>query len=151
LYVTTLAGEVKRVNSALVQMLGYPDPQAPLATHAQDLYVNLENREQWQMILLILTQLQSVVAYDGAPILTLDGEVLRVCAYRGPLPQAKALAHHFQLKDAQLDHEVVRYRRSVIIADVRDQTPMAGAFAQMAGDQLKTAYSYIRSWIWEVN
>jgi PAS domain-containing protein len=36
LYVTTPAGEVKRVNSALVQMLGYPDPQTLLATHARD-------------------------------------------------------------------------------------------------------------------
>jgi len=257
LYVTTPAGEVKRVNSALVQMLGYPDAQTLLATHVRDLYVDWENREQWQAILkregvvynfemrlrrydgriiwvrhsaqavkdgegwivgyagavediteqwedmvararaedearaaaqenerliatleqrvserthelatlleisqqvasrleldplldLILTQLQSVVAYNGASILMLEGEVLCVRAYRGPLPQAQALALQFHLKDAQPDDEVVRHRRFVIIPDVRDQTPMARAFAQTAGDQLETTYGYIRSWM----
>ncbi len=257
LYVTTPAGEVKRVNSALVKMLGYPDAQGLLATNARDLYVNLEDRTQWQTILkregvvynfemrlrrydgkiiwvrhsaravqdtegqiigyagavediteqwedmvararaeeearaaaqenerliatleqrvsehthelatlleisqqvasrleldplldLILTQLQSVVAYDGASILTLDGEVLSVRAYHGPLPQAEALAHHFHLEQAHPDHEVVRRRKPVIIPDVRGQTPMAHAFRQTTGDQLETTYGYIRSWM----
>jgi len=257
LYVSTPAGEVKRVNSALVQILGYPDAQTLLATHVRNLYVDLENREQWQAILqresvvynfemrlrrhdgriiwvrhsaqvvkdgegriagyagavedittqwedmvararaedearaaaqenerliatleqrvderthelatlleisqqvasrleldplldLILTRLQSVVAYDGASILMLEGEALCVRAYRGPLPQAQAQALQFYLKDAQPDYEVVRHRRFIIIPDVRGQTPMARAFAQTAGDQLETTYGYIRSWM----
>jgi PAS domain S-box-containing protein len=96
---------------------------------------------------LILTQLQSVVPYDGASILTLDGDVLRIRAYRGPISQAQALAHHFHLEQAHPDREVVRHRRPVIIPDVRGETPMARAFQQTTGGQLETTYGYIRSWM----
>lgn len=257
LYVSTPSGQVERVNAALVQMLGYPDAQTLLATNARGLYVNLEDRTQWETILrhegvvhdfemplrrydgkiiwvrhsaraikdagekiigyagavediteqwadmvararaeeqaraaaqenerliatleqrvrarthelatllkisqqvastleldplldLILTQLQSVVAYDGASILTLDGDVLRSRAYRGPIPQAEALAHHFHPEEAHPDREVVNSRKPVIISDVRGQTPMARAFQQTTGDELETTYGYIRSWM----
>lgn len=96
---------------------------------------------------LILTQLQSVVAYDGASIMTLDGEVLRVRAYRGPLPQADALALVFPLDQTHPDREVVRARKPVIIPDVRDDAPMARAFRQAAGDQFEAKFGYIRSWM----
>ncbi len=96
---------------------------------------------------LILTQLQSVVAYDGASIMTLDGEALHVRAYRGPIPQAQALARQFHLEEAPPDREAVRRRKPVIIPDVRGDTPMARAFRQTTGGQIETIYGYIRSWI----
>ena len=96
---------------------------------------------------LILTRLGSVVPYDGASILTLDGEVLHMRAYRGPIPQAEALAHHFHLAQAQPDREVVRRRKPVIIPDVRGRAPLARAFQQTTGDRLETTYGYIRSWM----
>ncbi len=257
LYLSTPDGQVEHVNTALVEILGYPNAEALLATNTQGLYLNPEDRAHWQMILdqegvvrdhemplrrydgkriwvrhsvrairdaegqtlgyagameditdqygdllararaeeearaaaqenerliatleqrvharthelttllkisqqvastleldplldLILTQLQSVVPYDGASILVLEGEGLHTRAYRGPIPQDEALGHHLLLEQAHLDREIVRGRKPVIISDVRGQTPMARAFQQTAGNQLETTYGYIRSWM----
>ncbi len=51
LYLSTPTGQVERVNSALVDILGYPNAEAVLATNARDLYVDLQNRAEWQTLL----------------------------------------------------------------------------------------------------
>jgi PAS domain S-box-containing protein len=257
MYVSTPSGEVVRVNTALVEMLGYPDAATLVAASAGDLYAIPDNRDQWQAILrsegivrgfemplrrydgaiiwvrhstravtdsvgqiisylgavediteqwadmvgraraeeaarvaaeenerliasleqrvrerthelatllrisqqvastleldplidLILTQLRSVVAYDGASIMTLEGEVLWVRAYRGPGAQTEVRARRFDLATAQPNREVVRRRKPVIIADVHGDMPLARAFRRTTRDQPDATFGYVRSWM----
>jgi PAS domain S-box-containing protein len=51
LYRTTPAGQFMDANLAMVQMLGYPDRETLLATNAADLYLNSQDRVQWQALM----------------------------------------------------------------------------------------------------
>ncbi len=96
---------------------------------------------------LILDQLKSVVDYVGASILGLDEGYLKVLAYRGPIPHEEALGLRFPVEKAVANREVIQRRESVIIPDVRGDTPLAQAFQEMAGDQLETTFGYVRCWM----
>jgi len=51
LYMTAPDGRILDVNPELAQMLGYPDRKSMLAINAKDVYVNTEDRKQWQTIM----------------------------------------------------------------------------------------------------
>lgn len=51
LYRTTPEGRILEFNSTMVTMLGYPNRESLLSINAVDLYVNLEDRTQWQVML----------------------------------------------------------------------------------------------------
>lgn len=51
LYRSTPEGQILDANSALIHMLGYPDRETFLETNAADLYVNAEDRRQWQVLI----------------------------------------------------------------------------------------------------
>jgi PAS domain S-box-containing protein len=51
LYRTTPEGQVLDANSALVEILGYPDKESLLAIDAPDVYVNPEDRRRWQVMM----------------------------------------------------------------------------------------------------
>lgn len=48
IYRTTPAGQILDANSALIEMLGYPDWESLLATNAADIYVDPAERGRWQ-------------------------------------------------------------------------------------------------------
>ncbi|HEC36159.1 MAG TPA: PAS domain S-box protein, partial [Anaerolineae bacterium] len=62
---------------------------------------------------LILDQLKIVVDYDGAAVMTLEGEGLAIMAYRGPIPQEEALQVRFPLERTLVNREVIRRREPV--------------------------------------
>jgi nitrate/nitrite-specific signal transduction histidine kinase len=96
---------------------------------------------------LILDQVKSVVDYDGASILGWDGDELRLLVYRGPIPQEQARQIRFRLEQAAANRAVVQGRQTVIIPDVRGDSPLARAFRETAGDELTTTFGYVRSWM----
>lgn len=96
---------------------------------------------------LILDQLKSVVDYDGASIMVLNGEELRILAHHGPISQKDVLQLSFSLQEAGANAEVIRRRQPVIIPDVRADTPLARAFQKTAGEQLTTTFAYVGSWM----
>ncbi len=51
LYRTTPEGQITDANSAFVQMIGHPDRESLLAVDVTDLYVNPEDRKQWQALM----------------------------------------------------------------------------------------------------
>lgn len=95
---------------------------------------------------LILDQLKAVVDYTSISILTLAEEVTAL-AYRGPVPQEEALQFHFLAKSAWIDQEFLHRQKPIVIADVRDDTPLARTFQDKVGERLKTTFDYIRSWM----
>lgn len=96
---------------------------------------------------VILEQFKDLVAYEGASILALEGDTLQVIAYRGPIPQREALALRFPLAAARANKAVIENRETVIIGDVRADTPMARAFRRAAGERLGSIFDYVRSWM----
>ncbi|MCL7454454.1 MAG: GAF domain-containing protein, partial [Anaerolineae bacterium] len=96
---------------------------------------------------VILDQLQTVVDYTGASVLTLDDGCLAVRAYRGPIDRSRVLTLRFPLADAPANQEVVRLQEPVIIPDVRSDTAMARRFQDGAGQELDTTFGYVRSWL----
>ena len=96
---------------------------------------------------LILDQLRSVIEYDSAAIMILGQDVLRILAYRGPIPREKALQIRFSLQEARANNEVIQKREPVIIADIREEGALAGAIRETAGNELSTTYSYLHCWM----
>lgn len=104
-------------------------------------------RELEPLLGQILQQLKAVVDYDGASILVLEDAMLKVKAYRGPIPQQEALALSFSLEDAGANQAVIEQRCPIVIPDVRGEGPLAQAFQKTAGETLKSAFGYVRSWL----
>lgn len=96
---------------------------------------------------LVLDQLKTLVDYDGASLLTLQGDELVVLCYRGPIPQQQALQGRFSLERSQLDQEIIRRQEPIIIDDIRADTPLARAFREAAGPYYDEFFGYIRSWM----
>ncbi|MFY9824486.1 MAG: EAL domain-containing protein [Thermoanaerobaculia bacterium] len=90
LYRTTPAGAMLDANSTLVKILGFPDVQSLLETHAGDLYQDPEDRRRWQRVVGSADSAQSFEArvrrFDGTviwvrftvrPVRGDDGEIVR--------------------------------------------------------------------------
>jgi len=96
---------------------------------------------------LILDQLKSVVDYDAASVMMLEGDTLRLLAYRGPIPQEEALEITFDLDEAGVNQAVVEEEALMLIPNVRGETELAAMFRETAGDELDTTFGYIRAWM----
>ena len=111
---------------------------------SQGLAVSMELGPQLD---LILEQLKLVVDYNGASILRLQNNVLTLVAYRGPIPHEVALTYSFPLEHSGANKRVIETRETLIIPDVRGNTPLAKQFQATAGEDLDTTFSYLRCWM----
>lgn len=95
---------------------------------------------------LILEQLQAVVAYAGASILSLEGSTLQGRAYRGP--KAKAWIYQFTMPvDNFIDRQVVASRQPYLIPDMLADTPATRYFRDALGERFESLYAGVRSWL----
>jgi GAF domain-containing protein/predicted hydrocarbon binding protein/anti-sigma regulatory factor (Ser/Thr protein kinase) len=110
---------------------------------SRDINANLDLES---LLEIILDQLKSVVNYSGASVFTLESNELVLRAYQGPIPAATAQKLRFPIEQAFLNNEVHK-QQALIIADIRDESELAEMFRQTAGDQLDSAFGYVRSWL----
>jgi signal transduction histidine kinase len=97
---------------------------------------------------MILDQLKSVIAYDGAAVLIQVDNHLELLAYRGPIDQEAALGLRFPLAESGANKLVLERRTPVIIGDAQTEiSEAAQAFRQAAASQGEDLFSYIRSWL----
>jgi GAF domain-containing protein len=137
--------ELQRAYQTLEQ---HVDERTRQLTTLLDLSYNLASTIELEPQLgLILDQLASVVEYDGASIFRLEGHIHSVVAYRGPIPQEIALNVQYPLEFARANKAVIDSRSPIIIADTRNDDPLAQDFQATAGDQLDTTFAYVRSWM----
>jgi PAS domain S-box-containing protein len=95
----------------------------------------------------ILEQLQAVVNYTGASIMSLDRNQMTVQAYRGPIAQEKVLKLHFT-EGAPLSEVIVRQQKPIVISDVRDGGKLAQLFqSSRFEDTDENLFDYIRCWM----
>jgi len=95
----------------------------------------------------ILDQLRSVVEYDAASIMILSENILKVMAYRGPIPLDEALQIQFFTHEARANNEVIKQRTPIIVKDIHEEQALALAIRAAAGDELESTYSYLRCWM----
>jgi nitrate/nitrite-specific signal transduction histidine kinase len=96
---------------------------------------------------LILDQLKMVIDYDGASILTVEGDILSIVAYRGPILQEEALQLRFPIAKGGVNYEVVRHQQPLIISNVWDDTTLAREFQRTAGGKQDIDFGYVCSWM----
>ncbi|MGH2599363.1 MAG: PAS domain S-box protein [Dehalococcoidia bacterium] len=98
---------------------------------------------------LILNQLRRVVDYTGSSLLTLEGRDLVVVEARGAsAADSSAVGLRFPLEEGTPIVDLLDLRRPVIVADVRDASPLAEAYRGAVGSLMDTdAFSYVRSWL----
>jgi signal transduction histidine kinase len=96
---------------------------------------------------LILDQLKLVIDYTGSSILTVEGEDLVFLDHRGPVPQEQLVRLHFPLEPLGSIWETIASRESILIHDVREETPLAQALHAVMGDLLATTFQYVCSWM----
>ena len=94
---------------------------------------------------LILDQLKTVVDYTGSAILTVEGEELVFLDSRSPTLGEQLLQVRFPLKNLRLIWKTITARESIIMQDVRDETPLARAFRVAMGELGETAFHYVRA------
>ena len=92
LFRSTLEGKILEANPAFLQMLGYPDREALLATNAADLYVDPEQRRRWAALLVR----DGVVTSFESEVRRLDGSIIWVRESARVVCDASGRILHFE-------------------------------------------------------
>src|SRR6266516_1674791 len=94
---------------------------------------------------LILDQLKLVIDYTGSSILTVEGGNLVFLDSRSPTPEDQLMQLRFPLKNLRLIWKTITSRESIIIQDVREDSPLAHAFRVALGELMETTFHYVRA------
>ena len=81
---------------------------------------------------MVLEQLRSVVDYNGASLMALDGEQLSILAYRGPIEPDEINLLKFSLDPSTANFDVIHSGKPIIIPDIYADTNAARVFRQTA-------------------
>ncbi len=95
----------------------------------------------------VLDQLKTVVPYDGASLMILEGDALRILAYRGPIPPETIARLRIPFNAASSNYAVITAGQPAIIPDVLEDSPAGRAFRRTAGEHLDSLFGYIRCWM----
>ena len=102
------------------------------------------------LLTLILEQLKSVADYTGSSILKLDGDDLELLEAGGVNITAEQGIRglRFKVHRAEGLWDTLSRRETVIIDDIRDETPFARNYRAIIGEYLEwPGFRYIRSWM----
>jgi PAS domain S-box-containing protein len=96
---------------------------------------------------MVLDQLKIIVEYSGASLIAREGQMLRILAYRGPIPSNEIERLRIPLNPSTINYAVIALEKPLIISDVYDRSPQAELFRRTAGDRLETTFGYVRCWM----
>jgi PAS domain S-box-containing protein len=99
------------------------------------------------LLSLILDQLKTVVDFDGATIMGVDGADLINLARVGPGRSDDVVNRRFPMAPDDLVWQAMHRGEPVIIGDVRGDTPLAIEYRRVNREVLDTALSYVRCWM----
>jgi PAS domain S-box-containing protein len=99
------------------------------------------------LLSIILQQLQTVVDYTGASIVTLEGDEYVVQDYIGPLEREKILRFRLSTRADTGYARVTQSRKPVIIADIWKDDPWLKDLRDLAGPEMLSMYEEIHAWM----
>jgi PAS domain S-box-containing protein len=99
------------------------------------------------LLRIMLDQLYSVVDYDGAAVLLLEGDELVVVEYEGPTPEAEILNIHFPKSVSPTLSRVIETRAPVIISNLQGDSEDARQFRQASLPQNRFLLGQARAWM----
>jgi PAS domain S-box-containing protein len=113
-----------------------------------DVSLNVTSTLELSRVLdLILDALKEVIDYDGAAILSMDGDQIEYLVRRAPTPASSGDRYRFRPDYMTVIVDIIERGEPVIIEDIRGDTPLARAYRQHAPDLMDTRFSYIRGWM----
>jgi len=130
--------------ASLVSQSKKPPELSALMGIAQDVASTLELKP---LLGKILDKLGSVLEYDAASIMTLEGDTLEVAAYRGPIDQEKALELEFPLEEAGANREVIKGKEPVVVKDVNSKERLASDIRKTAREKSNGSFNYLQCWM----
>jgi signal transduction histidine kinase len=116
--------------------------QALLAVYRQVVSLDTE-----PLLDLTLKQLQLVVDYTSAAIMTLDTDELVVQAFRGTGSHQPPPKLRIQLNTIAVAEEIVRTRQPVTIVDIREKSDRVSNFSQQMERYFSDIYQYTWAWM----
>ncbi|MFW6104757.1 MAG: GAF domain-containing protein [Candidatus Bipolaricaulota bacterium] len=141
--ITDISDRTERQDNLVNQRKQTPE-LAALMGIAQDVASTLELKP---LLGKILDKLGTVLEYDAASIMTLEGNYLEVAAYRGPIDQKKALSMEFHLEEAKANRKVIERKEPVLVSDVNSDEPLAEEIRKTAEEKSGGSFSYLQSWL----
>jgi signal transduction histidine kinase len=96
---------------------------------------------------LILEQLKLVIDYTGASIFTVEGEELVFLDHRNPVSHEHLVPLRFPVKHLGLLWEALRARESIIVPDLREETPLAQVVRVAMGELRETTLQEVHAWM----
>ncbi len=100
------------------------------------------------LLQVALAQLKSLVDYTGARIFVVQGPDLVSLGEQTPLPEGQAHRTRWPIDQLGEPWELVSRGQTILIPDVRADTPDARHFQRLAGNELNTVMSYIGCCMW---
>jgi PAS domain S-box-containing protein len=94
---------------------------------------------------LILDQLKTVVDYTGASILTVEGDDLVILDSRSPTPEEQLMQLRLLPQRLGPIWEAITSRESILLPDVRDESPLAQTLHKAMGELMNTTFLYVRA------
>jgi PAS domain S-box-containing protein len=95
---------------------------------------------------LILEQAQTVLEFQGASIVSREGERFVGRAYRGSKPREWIFQFSMPV-DNFIDRQVIASRQPYLVPDMLDDTPATRYFRASLGDDFAVRYAGVRSWL----
>ncbi|MDP9374410.1 MAG: PAS domain S-box protein [Chloroflexota bacterium] len=113
-----------------------------------DISHNVASTLELQPLLgLILDQLRTVVEYDGASIVTLEGEEFVQVEYRGALPREQVLSPRVPVDRTGAVWERFSRREPIFIPDIWDDNVAARECRRLIGEERLPAAGGLRCWL----
>ncbi|HXZ03685.1 MAG TPA: PAS domain S-box protein, partial [Ktedonobacteraceae bacterium] len=94
---------------------------------------------------LILDQLKMVVDYTGASILTVERDDLVFLDSRSPTPQEQLMQLRLLPQHLGPIWEAITSGESLLLPDMRDESPLAQSLRKAIGELLDTTFHYVRA------
>ena len=96
---------------------------------------------------IIMEHLERTIHYTGCGIFMLQGELLTLVAYRGPLSPADVVQSQATLAQSPLLQEAVMQRGPLIVADMDAESEVASRWRATAGALQRHLLNGSRSWL----
>lgn len=103
-----------------------------------------------KLFIRVLEEIGNVIPYGGSSILEVDGDVLEIKASRNmfdPMVDPASRGMRFPVTAVPRLWQAMVEGRPVVIDDIYGETPEAAEYRGVAGENLRTIFRFVRTWM----